>query len=169
MPAVELEAGLIGLVVGAAASGSVQSYLARADRRRDARSAARLLYMQLHGAQGAVEDLLKLQSWDQMITDWDAYGAAWEKHSEALARVLNTTDFHTVSSAFSCIASLARSRAAATRAKEAPPPSGTTPTFAVNTTLYIIYRANVEAAKVIVFRVSFTWWEVRRRGYPDPA
>jgi hypothetical protein len=109
----ELEAGLIGLVVGAVASGGVQSYLARSDRRRSTRRAARLLYMELHSAHTALEDLLKLQDWARMITDWDAYGQAWEKHSEALAGALNTRDFHIVSSAFSCLASVARSRARA--------------------------------------------------------
>jgi hypothetical protein len=160
MQYVELEAGLVGLVVGAVASGGVQSYLSRADRRRDARSGARLLYMQLHAARSAVEDLRQRRDWGQMITDWDAYGASWDRHSEKLAAVINTTRFHLVSSAFGCIASLARSKE---RETSQPPSTLGAPTFGPPDDLLAVYEANIEAAKRIVLRASFRWWEIRVR------
>lgn len=157
----EVEAGLIGLVVGTVASGSVQSYLARADRRRDARSGALLLYMQLHSAKGAVSDLRPRRDWAQMITDWDAYAAAWDKHSEKLAGALNTTRFHVVSAAFGCLASLARSKERDT--SQPPPKPGEPPNFGPADELLAIYEANIEAAKRITLDASFRWWEYRTR------
>jgi len=156
MRQMELEAGLIGLVVGAVASGRVQSYLARADRRRDARSGARLLYMQLHNAKSAIRDLRQRRDWEQMITDWDAYGTSWDQHSEKLARTINTTHFHVVSSAFGCLASLARSKA--TDAAQLLKPE-----FEPSDKVLAVYEANVEAAKRITLGASFRWWEVRAR------
>lgn len=157
----EIEAGLIGLVVGAVASGSVQSYLARADRRRDARSGARLLYMELHGAKSAVSDLRPRRDWSQMITDWNAYGASWDRHNEKLANAINTTRFHIVSSAFGCIASLARSKERDT--SQPPPEPSEPPNFGPSDDLLAIYEANIEAAKRIVLKASFRWWEYRAR------
>jgi hypothetical protein len=153
----ELQTALAGLVVGAVASGGVQSYLARSDRRRDMRSAARLLYMELHNSHEALEDLLRLQDWDRMITDWDSYGRAWEKHSEALAGALDTRDFHVVSAAFASMASVAASRAMAMKPGAVGIPSDR----------FMGYRANVEAARKIVFDVSFTRWETWRHRQPD--
>jgi hypothetical protein len=157
--------GVGGVVLGAFGSGAVQAYLAWSERERDARSAARILYMQLHTAEGAIEDLLRLQDWDRMVTDWHDFGRTWDKHSEGLARTINTIDFHVVSSAFSCIASLARVRDAAAAANEAKPPR--TPP-GINGDLYMIYRANIAAAKKVAFRASFTSREIRRGDCPEP-
>jgi hypothetical protein len=157
----EIEAGLIGLVVGTVASGSVQSYLARADRRRDARSGALLLYMQLHSARGAVSDLRPRRDWGQMVTDWNAYGASWDKHSEKLAGAINTTRFHVVSSAFGCLASLARSKERDT--SQPPPQPGEPPVFGPVDDLLAIYEANIEAAAKITLKASYRWWEYRAR------
>lgn len=167
-PALVALVGVGSAALGAVASGGVQAGLARVDRQRDTRSAARLLYMQLHDADGALEDLLQLSSWDAMQTDWEAYGRAWERHAEALAGALNTTDFHIVSSAFACLASVARSSAAARRAKETTPPVGTAPSFAINANLFQLYRANVNAARKITLHASFTRRELRRGDNPSP-
>jgi hypothetical protein len=82
-----------GVVVGAVASGAVQAALARAERRRDGRNAARVLYMQLHDAEKAVSDLRALRDWAEMITDWDAYAETWAQYRDPLASVLNTNAF----------------------------------------------------------------------------
>ena len=102
--------GVGGLVVGAVGSGGVQAYLSRADRRRDGHHAARVLYVQLHDGEAAVATLRDLRNWEAMITDWDAYGAAWSEYRDRLTHVLNTERFATVNSAFQCMASLARGR-----------------------------------------------------------
>jgi hypothetical protein len=107
---VELEAGLIGLVVGAVASGSVQSYLSRSDRRREGRNAARVLYMQLHEAESAIEELRPRRDWDNMITEWAAFGTTWSQYRESVAHVLNTPRFVLVDSAFAATTTLARAR-----------------------------------------------------------
>jgi hypothetical protein len=65
--------GVGGVLVGAASSGLVQALLARAERKRDGRNAARVMSMELHDAEKAVSDLRELRDWTQMITDWDAY------------------------------------------------------------------------------------------------
>jgi len=166
MPAVKEPAlvaiiGVGGVMVGGIASGGVQSYLARADRKRDARSGARLLYMQLHDAQAAVNDLRPRRDWGQMITDWDAYGTAWDRHSEKLANSTNTIRFHVVSSAFGCIASLARSKERDT--SQPSPTSGEPPRFGPADDLLALYEANIEAAKRITLTASFRWWEYRAR------
>jgi hypothetical protein len=149
------EYAVAGVVVGALASGSVQSYLARADRRRDARSAARLLYMQLHGARKAVDDLRPRRDWGRMITNWNAYGVAWERYSESLAHTLNTTSFHMVSAAFECIASLALARD-----RDMDPTSqGAQLKFDPTDGLLAMYIDTIDAAKQILLRHSFRWWE----------
>src|SRR4029077_13056923 len=48
--------GLFGVIAGAVVTGGVQSASAWFDRRLLARSSARLLYMQLHEAQQAIDD-----------------------------------------------------------------------------------------------------------------
>jgi hypothetical protein len=164
---VELEAGLIGLLVGAVVSGGVQATLARLDRGRDARGAARLLYMELSGAQGAIEDLQGRVDWDLMITDWDAYGTAWAKYAESLAGVLDTESFHSVSLAFASMARLAQAHAA--DAKRPPPPPGGQPNFSPPAAILEKYRDNVKAAKSIAFQASFTWWEKMRHKDSKPA
>jgi hypothetical protein len=144
--------GVAGLLVGAIASGVVQAILAALDRRRRARSAARLLYMRLHEAAQAIEELRVRRDWHKMITDWDSFGAAWDKYSEALAHTLKTKDFEAVSSAFSGIASLARARAT-DQAKSPPAP------FTVPNDQLVLWAANAAVARDIVYGVSFTAWE----------
>jgi hypothetical protein len=145
--------GLIGVIAGALVSGGVQSAVSRVDRARDARSAARLLYMQLHEAQQAIEDLQDRQNWFEMITDWTSFGAAWERHCEALARVLRTVDFMYVSSAFACLASLGRAR---------DRDLNTATGWSVPEGTLELYRANVQAAKRPILEAAFTRREKRK-------
>jgi hypothetical protein len=93
-------AGLVGVGVGAVATGGIQAAAAWFDRRLTARSSARLVYMQLHDAQAAIEDLRERRSWENMITDWERYGNEWAKHSVPLARTLKTNKFLNVASAW---------------------------------------------------------------------
>jgi hypothetical protein len=101
--------GVGGVLVGAASSGLVQALLARAERKRDGRNAARVLSMELHDAEKAVSDLRELRDWTQMITEWDAYAETWAQYRNPLASVLNTSGFAKVAAAFGCLASLKRS------------------------------------------------------------
>jgi hypothetical protein len=161
MQYVELEAGLIGLVVGAVASGSVQSYLSRSDRRREGRNAARVLYIQLHEAESAIEELRPRRDWDNMITEWAAFGTTWSQYRESVAHVLNTPRFVQVDSAFAATTTLSRAR---TRdlSKSAPPP-GQPPSFDPSDLVLQNYAQIIQGAKRIVLKVSFRWWELRAR------
>lgn len=158
MRLVELDAALIGLIVGAVASGGVQATLAQWDRNRDARSAARLLYLHLHEAHKAVREIRKYRDWDRMITDWDTYGRAWDTHAEKLARVLDTGTFMAVASAFASLASLARSHAKS--AEETVPP-GTPRNFSVSDDQLTLYEFLVEAAGDMILNASRTRGEMR--------
>jgi len=140
------------VILGALVSGGVQAALARFDRRLDARSSARLLYMRLHEAHLAIEELRPRRDWDKMITDWGSFGVAWDKHSESLARALKTKDFETVSAAFSGLASLARAKDR--DAQRTPPPP-----FGVPDENLALWAANAEVARQIVYGASFTRWE----------
>jgi hypothetical protein len=113
-------AALIGVIAGAIVTGGIQSTVAWFDRGLAARSAARLLYMQLYEAQFAIEDLQERRSWEAMITDWTSFGKGWDRHCEDLARVLGTKDFLVVSSAFSSLANLARGRMALDHVRPSP-------------------------------------------------
>jgi hypothetical protein len=151
-PAIVALIGVGGVILGAIVSGTIQAAVARFDRRLDARSAARLLYMRLHEGAQAIEELRPRRDWAKMITDWDSFGVAWDKHSEALARVLNTKDFEVVSAAFSGIASLTQAR---DKDAEKPPPAP----FIVPDDQLALWAANAAAARDIAHRASFTHWE----------
>jgi hypothetical protein len=151
--------GVGGVVVGGLASGTVQSYLARSDRRRSGRNAARLLYMQLHNAEKALSDVRELRDWGKMITDWSAYGSAWDRHNEPLAHRLNTARFTAVSSAFACLASLSSSHDRNQR--QAGPTAA--PDFDPPDELLGLYLVTVQRAKRVVLKASFRWWEMRSR------
>ena len=96
-----------------------------------------------------------------MITNWEDYGAAWYRHSEQLAAVLSTQRFHLVSSAFACLASLAASRGQDLSKPLALPRQPTD--FGPSDEILALYEANIEAAKQILLRVSFRFWEARAR------
>jgi hypothetical protein len=147
--------GVGGVVVGAVGSGGVQAYLARADRRRAGRIAARLLYMQLVGAVAAIEDLRRLRNWDELITDWEAYGSVWDRHSEKLTAVLSTKKSAQVSSAFECLASLTKARARAARHPAQP--------IDPSDSLLASYLESVKVAERVTLDASFPWWELRTR------
>lgn len=160
-PALVAAIGVGGVLVGAVGGGVVQATLARSDRRRDGRNAARLLYIQLHDAEKAVADLRELRDWNEMITDWREYGEKWERYSDALPAVLNTSEFTTVTSAFGCLASLGRSRDGDGQ-KPRPQPDGTA-NFGPEDALLGVYLKTVQRAKRIVLNASFRWWEIRAK------
>ena len=95
-----------------------------------------------------------------MITRWDDYGAAWERHGEALVQVLDITKAAHVTTAFECLASLARSsnddgaKAAAVAQSSI---------FTTADSLLAKYVKAAEVAKLITLRASFHWWEVKAR------
>jgi hypothetical protein len=153
--------GLGGIAIGALGSGSVQAYLARADRRRDGHHAARILYVQLHDAQAAIASVRQFRDWNRMITDWSAYGVAWAEYRDQVTHVLNTRRFATVDSAFACTTSLSRSREA--DLAEPLAPTGAPPNFGPPDPLLLLYFETVKRAKRIVLEASFRWWEIRAR------
>jgi hypothetical protein len=156
-PALIAVIGVGGVLVGALASGSVQATLARAERRRYGRNAARVLYMQLHDAEKAVNDLRELRDWAQMITDWDAYSETWAQYRDPLASVLNTRDFAKVAAAFGCLASLSRSH------KRDARQLGGTPGFDPTDEYLALCLKTVQDAKRIALGASFRWWETKER------
>jgi hypothetical protein len=158
---VDLEAGLIGLVVGAVASGSVQTYLSRADRRRSGRDATRVLYMELHEAEAAIHELRPRRDWGLMVTDWESFGAVWSKYRDRATNVLRTPEFVAVDSAFACMATLAR--AWKNDLAKMPPGPGHAPHFDPADKILALYYEVVKGAKRIVLKASFRWWEVRAR------
>lgn len=85
--------GLLGVIADAILTGGVQAAIAWFDRRRSARTSARLLYMELHTAGEAIEELYNRRSWELMVIDWRVFVAMWEKHREALASVLKPQAF----------------------------------------------------------------------------
>jgi hypothetical protein len=95
-----------------------------------------------------------------MITDWNAYWVAWDRYNESLARTVRTMRFHTVSSAFECLASVAASRARSEALSQTP---GLAPTFTIPDKRLREYAINIEAAKEITLNASFRWWEFRDR------
>jgi hypothetical protein len=152
-------AGLIGVGVGAVVSGGFQATSASLDRRRVARSSARLIFLQLHDAQAAVEDLRACMSWDSMITEWQAYGLAWEQHAAQIALVLRANECLNIASAFHCLASLARSRA-----KDAadPVPEGQAANFDPSGEVLDNYVRQIQAAKYLSLKAAYSWREHRR-------
>jgi hypothetical protein len=153
MRAVNLVAALIGLIVGALASGTAQFVLARLDRNRDARAAARLLYMKLHSADAALRALQIEEAWLPANLDFAQYMVAWEQRSDALSRVLKSKDALDVDAAFSLMDTVAMAKAEdEATAKESTEPLG----FSLLMDVLAIYRREVEAAKVIVYYAAFT-------------
>src|SRR5271165_2433431 len=163
MPAVTdpVYAAVGGVIVGAVASGGVQAYLSRSDRRREGRNSALALYMKLHEAETAIEELRPRRDWSNMITDWSSFAPVWAEYRGGLAQVLRTPDFVLVDSAFAGIASLSRSRE---RDNAEPPPApGQPPNFHPPDFVLEQYGALAQGAKLIVLNASFRWWEKRVR------
>jgi|HubBroStandDraft_1064217.scaffolds.fasta_scaffold119897_1 hypothetical protein len=158
-------AGLVGVGVGAVATGGIQAAAAWFDRRLTARSSARLVYMQLHDAQAAIEDLRERRSWENMITDWERYGNEWAKHSVPLARTLKTNKFLNVASAFHCMASLAQARI---KDEADPITEGQPSNFNPPTDRLDMYLLQVTVAKRPTLEAAYTWWE-KRKGEDRPA
>jgi hypothetical protein len=157
---------LIGLIVGALASGIAQSVLARLDRNRDARAAARLLYMKLHSADAARRALQINKAWVPANLDLAQYMVAWEQRSDALSHVLKSKAAIDVDAAFSLMDTVAMKKAEdEAAAKKANEPLG----FSFPMDVLAIYRREVEAAKLIVHHAAFTKIEHWRRKVPEPS
>jgi hypothetical protein len=162
MRPVELEAALIGLVVGAVASGSVQAALAWFDRDRDARGAARLLYIKLHSADAALKTLEEHHAWLPAGLDFRQYTAAWEQRADALARVMKSEDAIDVDHAFALMDAIAMNKAEDEATKTGEEPAFTFPLEALS-----LYRSQLQAAKRIVHRAAYTKREIRRGDFPE--
>lgn len=152
--------GLVGVIAGAILTGGIQATVGWFDRRLSARSSARLLFMEMHIANDAIGELLKNPNWSRMIIDWHEPGMMWEKHREALARVLGTDDFLKVSATFSSIANLARARDLDAE-RATPSPGGSLP-FSVPNDVLDSYGTQTETAMRIILKAAYTRWEIRR-------
>jgi hypothetical protein len=159
-PALVAVIGVGGVVVGAVGSGAGQGYAARADRRRDGRHAARVLYVQLHSAQQCIEGIREERDWDEMVTDWSLYPAAWARYGDNLSHILSTIDFARVASAFECLTSLMNARAY-DGAQPREPAAG--PVFNPPDDLLVGYVRSVNGAKRVVLDASFRRREIRTR------
>jgi len=92
-----------------------------------------------------------------MITDWDAFGIAWDQYRDAVANILTTPDFAIVDSAFASIASLSRAKA---RDLAKPVPLGVPASFDTPDEILGGYLETVQRAKRIVLKASFRYREV---------
>lgn len=150
-----MSTALIGALAGIVLTGGAQTIIALFDRRRGARVAARLIYMDLAWAALAVDAARNAQNWSDGV-DWDAFTEAWPEQREALAMVLSTTDFLHVASAFTAIHQLRAIRAVDYAAQRPP---GHPPPFTAPNELFEAYGPNIQGAMLIVHRASFTRWE----------
>jgi hypothetical protein len=169
-PALVAVIGVGGVLVGAVGSGAVQATVARFDRRRSGRDAARVLYLQLHEGESAIHELRPRRDWGELITDWENFGVAWSQYRDQVTHVLNTPEFALVDSAFACMRTLAQ---ACKRDMSKPSPaSGQRPHFDPSDEILAICSEVVKRAKRVVLKASFRWWEVRDRrkalAPPDP-
>ena len=153
--------GVGGLVVGAIGSGAVQATVARFDRRRSGRDAARVLAMELHEAEHAIGELRPLRDWNRIITDWDRFEAAWQQYRDRLTHVVTTDEFGKVDSAFACMRVL--SRAAKRDLAKPPPAPGQRPHFDPSDEILAKFFQVVQRAKWIVLETSYRWWEQRAK------
>jgi hypothetical protein len=160
-PALVATIGVGGVLVGAVGSGAVQAILARFDRRRGGRDAARVLYLELHEAGMAIHELRPRRDWDEMVTDWESFGTAWAEYRDQVTHVLSTPEFAHVDSAFACMRTLARAWRRDTL--KPPPTPGQPPNFDPSDEILARYLDVVEGAKRIVLGSSFRWWETRVR------
>jgi hypothetical protein len=144
-------AGLAGIVL----TGGIQTGVSIANRLRQARTAARLLYMDLWWAGLAMGGARRRNRWNPLI-DWEMFTSTWPTNREPLATVLGTEDFLAVSAAFMAIDHLRRIRAAdlAEQSSQVASPHIFNARDQIET-----YRAYVQRAMLIVHRASFTWRE----------
>lgn len=157
--------GLAGVVVGAVGSGVVQALLARLDRNRDARAAARLLWMKLHSADAALRSLQIEEAWLPANLDFAQYMKAWEQRADALSRVLKSRSTLSVDAAFALLDAVAMKKAEDEATAEA---QGTPVGFTLPMEVVAGYRETVEAATTIVHYAAFTKIEKWRRRIPAP-
>jgi hypothetical protein len=98
---------LLGVTVGAVATGAVQSMIALRDRDRSGRASAQILFSDLWLAEVGINTEIKNGEWDSAVRgslrgDLDRWGA----HHERFAHVVNGHEFHTVASAFAMLTQL---------------------------------------------------------------
>ncbi len=156
--------GLVGVTAGALLSGSVQSVAGWRERKRNARSSARLLYMELHNSAEMIEVLKTARAWERAMIDWHEPGATWKEHREALAGVLGTDEFLDVSAAFSYIAILATVRDAQAKQPGSDPDEPSV--FGFPDAALDFYGSQAQAAKAIALKAALTWREQRRQPMP---
>jgi hypothetical protein len=117
----QLLAALIGIVVGAGASGGVQAWLRWHDRRLAGRVAARLILGDLFLAETSVRQVIERRHWLGHDTDWcNRALAVWESQREAFAAAVSAADWTDVAIGYRDIADL-RLIAAPSSPVEIPP------------------------------------------------
>jgi hypothetical protein len=154
--------GVGGVVFGAASAGVVQSAIARVDRSREARAAARVLYIDLLQASTVIAFVRDSGVW-AVRSDW--FVESWAEHRTALALVLDTELFLAVSGAFHLLGGQLRQMHEVEKllAGDTKP----APLTAEGRRLLEQAAGIVDAAMAIIYAASFTWRE-RRRGLELP-
>lgn len=167
--------GLLGVLAGAAVTGGVQSATAYFDRRRAARSSARMLTMHLHQARAALKGIKEARDWDGARLDWNVFSALWEQHSVSLATALGTAEFLMVAGAFAGLDSFAgiRTTDLGARVPHRTNPRPTTPRltarrFSPSEEALAALDEGVTQAALVVLAASWTLWERLRRQTMEP-
>jgi len=90
--------GFIGVIAGAVTTGGFQAYVARRDRKRDARVAAGLVFADLAIAFKALEPLLDGKP--PLTASFKRFLETWRDERRALASGVRPSDFHAIALAF---------------------------------------------------------------------
>jgi hypothetical protein len=158
--------GVVGVVIGAIMTGSVQTVLAFNTRRLESRTAARLLHSTLVEVLAVVDSAIATDLHGVPQDDWTRFQEPWQQQKDALARVLKTIDFIDVSNAFMGLSRLARLR---TSYFAALGQGVTLPTDPAKERIILRqYREIIWDAEKIVWAAAFPWRERKQRSQPPP-
>jgi hypothetical protein len=89
--------GLVGVLIGGALSGGIQWLMARRTERAAARTAARLVALELDAARDLLRQWLVLKRW---MWEWWKPMSAWPDHRSTLAQTLSSRDWALVRLAY---------------------------------------------------------------------
>jgi hypothetical protein len=111
--------GLAGVVVGGLLTAGFEQWRDHTNRRLDARTAARMLYMKLFEARVHVDATLA-ESRMRLDMDWRPYLEAWNINQKPLARQMESADeFMQLSAAFTAMRQISERQAILSEHEEA--------------------------------------------------
>lgn len=153
--------GFLGVIAGAILATGTQAVIALLDRKRQARTAARLLLSTVVEGIAAIEAAYDGEEFVPFGFDWDEIGAAWTEHREALASALNTAAFLEVAIAFIWIAHLTRIRSDFLGIAPGPPHEKSD--FSAVAKAIEDHRAEILRARDVLFWAALTPAERRKK------